>query len=468
MGRGPSVFQGSGRPRVGRAHALALRYTIAALQAAQQTGRRGIHMVRQRSFKYVPHHHSAESLSHFVGGYPPSLFHEGNFYDADGKRRLKARDVYGEVDLEGDASFYFYEGEDLICQLDRGAEMQEPEAYAPRFLLLDHLGTTRAELQFVADGATQQPVINATYDYMPYGDILSEWHTGVNPPGEQVLFTGKQRDTESGLDYFGARFYANSLLRWTSPDQPFVDNRVEDPLSWNLYNYVRSNTLKYIDINGFEITKSDNVDSAESIVYVFISFQEPQREQEVLLETGETTTIPAPDFDKLTKMNSNQVGVVVYTGKDVSLENYTLALKDTKASSVMFIGHSQGLSEESRFSATGINLADSPDAISPIFTDINSKNVANFSCDSINFRFSYFMSGEQSYVGLNSGSDGYTTTSALSRAGFNYARSIINGEGIKSAISSANWGFDARTRYKGQLVNWGRALWDVGDRVQRF
>jgi len=40
-----------------------------------------------------------------------------------------------------------------------------------------------------------------------------------DPCTEQVLFTGKPRDAESGPDYFGSRFYGNNLLRWTSPDQ---------------------------------------------------------------------------------------------------------------------------------------------------------------------------------------------------------------------------------------------------------
>ena len=31
-------------------------------------------------------------------------------------------------------------------------------------------------------------------------------------------FTGKERDTESGLDYFGARYYTSSMGRFMSPD----------------------------------------------------------------------------------------------------------------------------------------------------------------------------------------------------------------------------------------------------------
>jgi len=63
-------------------------------------------------------------------------------------------------------------------------------------------------------------------------------------------FTGKERDAESGLDYFGARYYASTMGRWTSPDLPFADQSPQDPQSWNLYGYVRNNPLDSIDTNG--------------------------------------------------------------------------------------------------------------------------------------------------------------------------------------------------------------------------
>jgi len=62
--------------------------------------------------------------------------------------------------------------------------------------------------------------------------------------------SGKQRDSESGLDYFGARYYGSALGRWTSPDKPFADQHPEDPQSWNLYGYVRNNPLRLVDDNG--------------------------------------------------------------------------------------------------------------------------------------------------------------------------------------------------------------------------
>ncbi len=63
-------------------------------------------------------------------------------------------------------------------------------------------------------------------------------------------FTGQQRDDESGMDYFGARYYRPLLGRFTSPDAPFADQFESDPQGWNLYSYVRNNPLKYFDDTG--------------------------------------------------------------------------------------------------------------------------------------------------------------------------------------------------------------------------
>jgi RHS repeat-associated protein len=62
-------------------------------------------------------------------------------------------------------------------------------------------------------------------------------------------FTGKERDTESGLDNFGARYFSGAR-RFTGPDKPFADQHPEDPQSWNLYSYVTNNPLRFIDRNG--------------------------------------------------------------------------------------------------------------------------------------------------------------------------------------------------------------------------
>jgi RHS repeat-associated protein len=69
------------------------------------------------------------------------------------------------------------------------------------------------------------------------------------------LFTGKERDTESGLDYFGARYYASSMGRWMSPDwsakeEPVPYAEIDNPQSLNLYSYVYNNPLSKADSHG--------------------------------------------------------------------------------------------------------------------------------------------------------------------------------------------------------------------------
>lgn len=63
-------------------------------------------------------------------------------------------------------------------------------------------------------------------------------------------FTGKERDSETGLDYFGARYFSGAQGRFTSPDEPLIDQDPTDPQSWNLYSYVRNNPLRLTDPTG--------------------------------------------------------------------------------------------------------------------------------------------------------------------------------------------------------------------------
>jgi len=67
--------------------------------------------------------------------------------------------------------------------------------------------------------------------------------------------TGKERDSESGNDYFGARYYASTMGRWLSPDwsakvEPVPYAKVADPQSLNLYAYVGNNPLIRVDADG--------------------------------------------------------------------------------------------------------------------------------------------------------------------------------------------------------------------------
>lgn len=69
-------------------------------------------------------------------------------------------------------------------------------------------------------------------------------------------FTGKERDRESGLVYFGARYHTSPMGRWMSPAKPFADQHTSNPQSWSPYEYGRNNPLRNIDANGFKVLQA--------------------------------------------------------------------------------------------------------------------------------------------------------------------------------------------------------------------
>jgi RHS repeat-associated protein len=97
--------------------------------------------------------------------------------------------------------------------------------------------------------------VTARYDYLPFGEEIPSSLggrsaiVGYNPTATiNEKFTQKERDSESGLDYFGARYYSSAQGRFTSVDP--ADGEKSVPQSWNRYAYVLNNPLKYTDPDG--------------------------------------------------------------------------------------------------------------------------------------------------------------------------------------------------------------------------
>src|ERR1035438_8370461 len=80
-------------------------------------------------------------------------------------------------------------------------------------------------------------------------------------------FRSKERDTESGNDYFGARYYGSSMGRFMSPDPGgLLFQKPQDPQSWNLYAYARNNPLSNLDPTGLDcVYANDAGNGVESI-----------------------------------------------------------------------------------------------------------------------------------------------------------------------------------------------------------
>jgi RHS repeat-associated protein len=92
------------------------------------------------------------------------------------------------------------------------------------------------------------------HDYFPFGEECVTGPCSGNTPigaGQPRHFTGKERDKETGLDYFGARYYGSKIGRFTTVDPVYTWNEnLLDPQRWNRYSYVRNNPLRYVDPDG--------------------------------------------------------------------------------------------------------------------------------------------------------------------------------------------------------------------------
>jgi len=112
-------------------------------------------------------------------------------------------------------------------------------------LVYDHanwLGTEEAHTD--VNGNVCQTISSLAFgdDQQPTGSC-----TNITTP---IFFTGKERDSESGNDYFGARYYGSSMGRFLSPDPSMEGAILELPQTWNKYSYEYNRPLYGTDPDG--------------------------------------------------------------------------------------------------------------------------------------------------------------------------------------------------------------------------
>jgi len=167
-------------------------------------------------------------------------------YDGDGKRVKKV--VGGSPEV---TTVFVY---NIVGQLIAEYGSAPPGSGGASYLTSDMLGSPR-----IVTGSSQE--VKTRHDYLPYGEEISAGYGGRTtmqgyvPGSLQQKFTGKERDQETGLDYFGARYYSSTIGRFSSVDPVTIKKtRLLDPQRINLYAYVRGNPLKFLDPTGEDIT----------------------------------------------------------------------------------------------------------------------------------------------------------------------------------------------------------------------
>jgi RHS repeat-associated protein len=177
-------------------------------------------------------------------------------YDGEGKRVEKSGskiywygtdgEVLDETDQTGsitNSNFneYIYFGGDRVARRDSSGDVF--------YYFTDHLESSRAIAQVPSGQTTATQCYDA--DFYPFGAERS--YTNTCP--QNYKFTGKERDSESDLDNFEARYYASTMGRFITPDWAERPTAVPyaafgDPQSLNLYTYVRNDPVTDADANG--------------------------------------------------------------------------------------------------------------------------------------------------------------------------------------------------------------------------
>jgi RHS repeat-associated protein len=202
-----------------------------------------------------------------------NLLNDGSHvYTYDAESRIKtvggnaATYTYGpggervRKDTASGSTEYIYFGGGVIAELNpatgawtdyifasgkRGAKDTSNNGSGAQYYHGDHLGSTR-----IMTDATGTVISSCTY--APFGEQV-----GCSPDNasNHYRFSGKERDAETGADYFGGRYYGSSMGRFLTPDWsegpatvPYA--HLENPQTLNLYSYVDNNPINGIDVDG--------------------------------------------------------------------------------------------------------------------------------------------------------------------------------------------------------------------------
>ncbi len=161
-------------------------------------------------------------------------------YDGDGGRTKVTMDgvvtTYVGSLYEETASrktSYVFLGDTRVASISNGQTL---------YYHTDHLGS--ANVLTDSSGVKKELM-----EYEPYGQFSRHEKYGSSEEVAWFYFTGKKLDEESGLFFYGARYYDPSLGRFLTPDT--IVQRPSNPQTFNRYTYCNNNPINFVDSDGY-------------------------------------------------------------------------------------------------------------------------------------------------------------------------------------------------------------------------
>lgn len=140
-------------------------------------------------------------------------------------------------------------------------------------------------------------------------------------------YTGKERDAESGNDYFEARYYASTMGRFLSPDPLIMEpRRLLDPQQLNLYAYGRDNPLRFTDPTGLDVNLNCSQVSSDTCKGIVNDFNNRKGAQFTIGrddKTGLLTVDGKVDPSKLSSGEAALYGAIQDTDHHATLDVVT-------------------------------------------------------------------------------------------------------------------------------------------------
>ena len=172
-------------------------------------------------------------------------------YDADGRRVHRTGYISDTCDSVGKRDYvYDLSGHAIVennvngtaCYIEvyAGARQLAKQGGGTFFHHSDWLGTVRLLNYYGTPTSGYE-----TCASLPFGDALS-----CNANQDTLHFTGKERDSESGLDNFGARYNSSNFGRFMSPDPENAGASDDNPQTWNGYAYATDDPMNNTDPDG--------------------------------------------------------------------------------------------------------------------------------------------------------------------------------------------------------------------------